>query len=343
MKQTSILFFISAILFVSCEPRNQVRLIENSGYAQGSTYQIKYLVNKNKNYAKELEEILFDIDNSMSTYQESSLISAVNKGGTWVEIDSMFIEVMQRSIEIAKETDGDFDPTVGPLVRIWGFGYDKVNEDVSSENIMQVKSFTGFTNIDLNGNKLRIPKGFTLDFNAIAQGYTVDVLARYLEAQGVTDYMVEVGGEVRAKGKNDKGAIWTIGVDKPQSEIDREERFQFILELENAGLATSGNYRKYWVDQTTGIKYSHTINPHTGSPALNRLLSASIVAPTTMDADAYATVCMVKGLENCKVFLAKKADLEGYLVYTNQDGDWEVYFTDGFKKYLKEEFRQQMD
>ncbi len=343
MKQSSILLFISVFLLFSCEPSNQVRLIENTGYAQGSTYQIKYLVNKNKNYGKKIEQILADIDNSMSTYKENSLISAVNKGGVWVEIDTMFVEVMQRSIEIAKETNGDFDPTVGPLVRIWGFGYDKVKENISAENIMQVKSHTGFAKVELVGNRLRIPEGFTLDFNAIAQGYTVDVLARYLEAQGVTDYMVEVGGEVRAKGKNDVGNVWKIGVDKPQSEIDREQRFQFILELENAGLATSGNYRKYWVDKTTGIKYSHTIDPHTGSPALNRLLSASIIAPTTMDADAYATVCMVKGLEKCKAFLATKSELEGYLVYTNQAGDWEVYFTDGFKKYLKEEFRQQMD
>lgn len=343
MKQSSLLLLISTLLFISCEPRNKVRLIENSGYAQGSTYQIKYLVDRNKNYGKEIEQILADIDNSMSTYQENSCISAVNKGGTWVEIDTMFIEVMQRSIEIAEETGGDFDPTVGPLVRIWGFGYDKIKEDVSAENIRDIKKLTGYAKVELEGNRLRIPEGFTLDFNAIAQGYTVDVLARYLEAQGLTNYMVEVGGEVRARGKNDKGVIWRIGVDKPQSEIDSEERFQFILELENAGLATSGNYRKYWVDQTTGIKYSHTIDPHTGSPALNRLLSASIIAPTTMDADAYATVCMVKGLENCKAFLATKAELEGYLVYTNQDGDWEVYFTDGFKKYLKEEFRQQTD
>ncbi len=333
MKFTPLCFLI--ILFAGCDQTSQPKLVENSGYAQGSTYQIKYLTSKNQNFAEEIEVIFQEIDQSMSTYVPTSLISGVNKSGVWVEVDDRFLEVLNRSIEIAEETSGDFDPTVGSLVAIWGFGFEEVRRDVDTEIIEEVKSKTGYASIQINGNKVMIPEGFSLDFNALAQGYTVDVIAEYLENSGIQNYMVEVGGEVRTLGVNEKGNIWTIGVDKPQNEIDREDRFQFILELKDAGLATSGNYRKYWVDEKTGNKYSHTINPHSGTPALNRLLSASIITNNTMDADAYATVCMVKGLEDCKAFLESKDELEGYLVYTNDTGAWEVYTTPGFESYIK--------
>lgn len=324
------------ILVLSCTTEQKPRLVENSGYAQGSTYQIKYMTAKNQNFSKEIESIFKEIDESMSTYDPTSSISEINKGGVWVEVDERFKTVLSRSLEIAEETGGEFDPTVGPLVQLWGFGFEKISGEVGPEKVEEVKSRTGYANIEMDGNQVKIPEGFSLDFNAIAQGFTVDVLAEYLEEQGITSYMIEVGGEVRTQGINDKGFVWVIGVDKPQSEIDRNERFQFILELKDSGFATSGNYRKYWVDEKTGIKYSHTIDPQTGTPALNRLLSASIIAPTSMDADAYATVCMVKGLEDCKSFLEEKEELEGYLVFTNDDDQWEVFITEKFKGYIKE-------
>ncbi len=331
----SITLITSVFLLASCTSQKEPVLVENSGYAQGSTYQIKYLTAKNQNFAEEIETIFQEIDESMSTYVPTSLISEINKGGIWIEVDARFMEVLNRSLEIAAETDGDFDPTVGPLVAIWGFGFEEVRGDVGTEMIEEVKSKTGFSEIQIDENKVMIPEGFSLDFNALAQGYTVDVIAEYLESQGIENYMVEVGGEVRALGLNDKQRIWTIGVDKPQNEIDRQDRFQFILELKDAGIATSGNYRKYWVDEETGTKYSHTIDPHTGTPALNQLLSASIIANNVMDADAYATVCMVKGLENCKTFLERKPELEGYLVFTNDEDEWKVYTTPGFESYIK--------
>ncbi len=329
-------FFLATalLLIISCTGDKEPVMVENSGRAQGSTYQIKYITDKGRNYSEEIERIFREIDLSMSTYIPESEISALNKGGVWVEIDPMFQKVLQRSIEIAEETNGDFDPTVGPLVALWGFGFEKVRGDVGPDRIAKVKAKTGFRKIEQKDSKARIPEGFSIDFNAIAQGFTVDHIAEYLESQGIQSYMVEVGGEVRTKGKNAKGKIWTIGVDKPQSTIDREERFQFILELNNAALATSGNYRKFWVDEETGLKYSHTIDPHTGVPARNRLLSASLVAPETMDADAYATVCMVRGLEGCKELLGSKPDLEGYLVFTDEDGEWQTFISEGFQSYI---------
>lgn len=323
-------------LLISCTGKREPVMVENSGRAQGSTYQIKYITDQRRNYGDEIEQIFREIDLSMSTYVPESKISELNKGGVWVAVDPMFLKVMTRSIEIAEETNGDFDPTVGPLVALWGFGFEKVRGDVGPEKIAEVKSKTGYESIELEGNRVKIPEGYSIDFNAIAQGFTVDHIAEYLESEGIENYMVEVGGEVRTKGINLKGSIWTIGVDKPQSTIDTQERFQFILELKDAGLATSGNYRKFWVDEKTGIKYSHTIDPHTGVPARNRLLSASLVAPEAMDADAYATVCMVRGLEGCKALLDNKPELEGYLVYTNDDGDWETYITEGFNSFIVE-------
>ena len=181
-----------------------------------------------------------------------------------------------------------------------------------------------------------MPSGFTLDFNAIAQGFTVDLLAQFLEGKGVEHYMVEVGGEVKAKGQNVDGEIWRIGVDKPTEEIDENDRFQVIVNLENAALATSGNYRKFWVDEESGVKYSHTINPKTGFPARNRLLSASIISKSScMDADAYATACMVMGTQKAVQFIESKKDLEAYLIYSDEEGKWETHITPGFNDYIQ--------
>ena len=332
-KLLPLLLFVPIIL--SCSSQKEPKLVENTGYAQGSTYQIKYLTSKNLNFGSEIEQIFVDIDNSMSTYKPESEISRVNKGETWVKVDPLFMRVLNRSLEIAEETSGDFDPTVGPIVSLWGFGFDEVRRDVNSKMVEETKAKTGYKNIQVKSDEIFIPEGFQLDFNAIAQGFTVDYIVEYLESHAIENYMVEVGGEVRTRGRNEKGAVWAIGVDKPKSSIDVEDRFQIILELKDAALATSGNYRKYWVDEKSGMKYSHTIDPHTGTPALNQLLSASIISKSTMDADAYATVCMVKGLENCKSFLDDKADLEGYLVYASDAGDWEVFMTDGFSQYIR--------
>ncbi len=323
------------LTLLSCSSKTP-QLVENTGNAQGSTYQIKYITTENVDYTNEFEQIFEDIDNSMSTWVPTSLISKVNETGDWVEVDDYFLEVLKRSLEIAEESNGDFDPTVGPLVQLWGFWFDEIRGQVSDEQVNNTLNLIGYNKVELDGNRVRIPENSTIDFNAIAQGYTVDVLAEFLEEKGISSYMVEVGGEIRTRGENLKNETWVIGVDKPQENIDISDRFQFILKLENASLATSGNYRKFWVDEETGLKYSHTINPKTGYPAKNNLLSASIIAPTAMDADAYATLCMVIGLEECKSFLASKSELEGYLIYADESGNWQEYITEGFQNFIIE-------
>lgn len=328
-----LLSFFCLLLLWSCTPNNQPRLVELTGNAQGSTYQIKYLTDQNLNFGDEVTQIFEDIDLSMSTYKPESIISEINKGNTWVSLDDYFTAVLNRSLEIAEESNGAFDPTVGPLVTLWGFGLEKRGE-IKPEDVEETKQLVGYEKLERDGDKARIPAGFSIDFNSIAQGYTVDVLGEYLENQGITDYMVEVGGEVRARGVNDKGQTWRIGVDKPQEEIDSEDRFQVILELKDASLATSGNYRKFWVDEETGVKYAHTIDPANGYPANNKLLSASIISENGMDADGYATVCMVYGASKCLEFLNAKEGLEGYLVSTTEEGEWITHSTLGFQAYI---------
>ncbi len=340
MKKFAAISLFALILWTvsSCKQEPRLILVTNTGYAQGSTFQIKYRVLEGKDYSEEIQGIFEAIDASMSTYQPHSLISMINKGDTLVEVDSLFQKVLQRALAVSKESGGQFDPTVGPLVELWGFGLSK-RDQVDSARVDSVKAFIGYDKLEITGltqqasSKIKVPKGFKMDFNAIAQGYTVDVIVDFLERKGIENYMVEVGGEVRARGVNTDNEVWKIGIDKPSEEIDEENRFQVIIALKDAALATSGNYRKFWVDEATGLKYAHTINPFTGFPAKNRLLSVSIIAPHAMDADAYATLCMVKGLQQSIDFLNSKPELEGYLIYTNEDGEWEVYETPGFRRY----------
>lgn len=325
------LLFLATILGCS-PPQPQLKVL--TGNAQGSTYQIRYISSKKIDFNTDLEQIFKDVDLSMSTWIPTSLISTINESGDWVEVDDMFLEVLNRSIEIAKESGGEFDPTVGPLVQLWGFWFDEIRSEISAKQVVKTLGLIGYDKIEIDGKNVRIPQQSTIDFNAITQGYTVDVIAEALEEKGISRYMVEVGGEVRTRGLNDKNSVWIIGVDKPQENIDVEDRFQFILRLEDAALATSGNYRKFWVDEATGLKYSHTIDPKTGYPTKNNVLSASIIAPTAMDADAYATLCMVKGLEDCQLFLQSKPELEGYLIYADPAGNWKEYITEGFKDQI---------
>lgn len=324
---------VVALLLFACG--NEATIVENEshGYAQGSTYQIKYITEKELNLTAKFDSIFKAVDQSMSTYKKESIISRINADDSTVKTDALFNKVWQRSQEISEETNGLFDVTVGPLVELWGFGTNK-NILIDSARVDSALALVGYTKVELEENLISMPAGFRIDFNSIAQGYTVDVIADFLESRGITRYMVEVGGEVRAKGKNSKDQFWKIGVDKPSEEIDTEDRFQMIVELRNKSLATSGNYRKFWVDEETGVKYAHTIDPESGYPARNQLLSVTIIADECMDADAYATACMVMGLPEAKEYIEKKEGVEAYFISAGNENQWEVLFTKGFESFI---------
>lgn len=330
------LFLALSLVFIACTPNNTLQEASYNGYAQGTTFEIHYLYRGEDipYIGKKLENLFVEVDNSMSTYLSSSQISRLNKGES-LSPDDHFKRVHQKSIEVWQASEGFFDPTVGKLVRFWGFGPD-ARRIVDTSEVDSIRNYIGLNKLAPIGENWQLPKGMELDYNAIAQGFTVDLLAELLASEGIENYMVEVGGEVRCLGHNLKNEAWKIGVDKPVAEIDKQDRFQFILGLDSLALATSGNYRKFWVDTLSGMRYAHTINTQTGYPAKNRLLSTSVLAPTCMEADAFATAFMSMGLQRSLAYL-KNADhqLEVYFIYTEEGKeDWQVYQSDGFKERI---------
>ncbi len=325
------LYFFT-VFFCSCTLSDNTMLITNSGKAQGSYYHIKYMSEMGEDFHSKIDSILLEVDSSLSIYKDYSLISALNNGRK-LKTDSLFNEVFYAAEKVYIETAGNFDCSVRPLVREWGFYKDKLdgNLKVDSIRIINLLKRVGFDKIQLLNDSLILPQGVSIDFNSLAQGFTVDLIAKYLESKNIQDYLIEVGGELLARGLNDEGNTWRVGVDRPSEVIDFDERFQFILDLSDKALATSGNYRNFYVQD--GVKYSHTINPFTGYPAKNRLLSVTVIHDNCMMADAYATALMVMGLKKAKKFALNK-NLEIYLVYTGKDGEWKTYVSSSMKKRI---------
>ena len=331
------LVFILTMVMVACQPsvNEKVYLIE--GEAQGSTYHIKYIAERDENLKPAIDSILEVIDRSMSTYRSDSAISKINQGDTTVVVDEHFRKVFEASQQIWQESEGLFDPTVGVLVNAWGFGKQKISETdlPTDKKIDSLRKYVGFDKVALTEKNL-IKKRYTeilFDFNAIAQGYTSDVVANYLSARGIKNYIVEIAGEMYLKGKNTvEDKSWTIGVENPLKPLDDRDLVATI-QFTNQGLATSGNYRKVWTD-SNGRKYVHSINPLTGRATQSDVLSATVVAPSTMLADGYATMFMVMGLAKSKAFLEKHPDLAVLLVYSDDKHQEATYKTKSFEKLI---------
>lgn len=324
------LFTLVVLILVSCSPKKEYIKIE--GFTQGTTYSITYYDSLSRDFSVQIDSILGRIDHSMSIYNDSSIISLLNSNIS-DSIDDMLKEVIVSSFEIYHQTDGAFDITVGPVVRAIGFGKDKT-QGIDSAKVKQLLPLIGMNKIHLDGNTLKKDDSrIQIDVNAIAQGYTVDVIGKYLESNGIKHYLVEVGGEITARGKNSKGTDWVVGIDKPVESALPGENIQAKISISNGyGLATSGNYRKFI--EVNGQKYAHTINPKTGFPELNSLLSATVVAPSATKADALATAFMVKGVEWSKNFVVNSNDIDAYLVYSDSLGNYLVWMNEGIKKRI---------
>lgn len=330
-----LLFSLLSLFFISsCALEPEQYLIKIAGPTQGTTYHVSYVANTDGlDLRQSIDSILDVIDQSMSLWVPNSTISRINKGDS-IAVDDHFMAVLTKALAVSKASDGAFDATISQLVNAWGFGPEGIAA-IDSTKIDSLLTLTGYHRVKINGSYVNMPLGMQLDFNAIAQGYTVDVLAAFLEAKHLHNYLVEVGGEVRTKGKNIASKKWTIGVDKPEEHLaEAAERYQIIVALDSSSLATSGNYRKFWVDELTGIKYAHTINPKTGYPVKSRLLSVSIIASDCISADAWATACMVVGLERAKEMINSMPELEGYLVYSDFEGKMQVWQSAGFARYV---------
>jgi FAD:protein FMN transferase len=319
----------------SCQEKKPV-FDSFTGFTQGTTYSIVY-DNKQKINPGELrekvEKIFHDFDMSLSLYIDSSLISRLNRNEDAVP-DTFFTEVFNKSALISAMTDGAFDITVGPLVKAWGFGPDAHKNFTESKRDILLK-LVGMNKVSLSGGRLiKSDPGINLDVNAIAQGYSVDVICRYFDNLGIRNYLIEIGGEVRAKGTK-AGALWRIGIDRPEdNNMSPGQTLQAVIRISDKALATSGNYRKFYIEN--GIKYSHEIDPKTGYPAKNRLLSATILASDCAMADGIATACMVMGKEKTVEFLNNHPEFKAYLVFSDDNGNFKTWMSQGLSEDISE-------
>lgn len=317
------LFFFLLFLF-ACQNK-QPGYTQLEGQAQGTTFHITYFDPMGRDFSGPVDSLFRLIDRSMSLWDSMSIISRVNRNEVGVVLDEHFTAVFQRGQAIAAATEGMFDMTVGPLVRAWGFSYKKGLPPPDSAQVDSLRQLIGFQKVRLeNGVFQKDDPRMEVDVNAIAQGYTVDVLALFLEKQGVQNYMVEVGGEVRAAGKNARDEFWRIGIDKPAEDDGEGRPLQTVVSLKNQALATSGSYRKFV--ERNGKKYSHAIDPKTGYPITHNLLSVSVLAGDCMTADAYATAFLVLGLEK-SMKIAAEQGLKVYGIYADENGALQVKST----------------
>lgn len=308
-----------------------------TGFAQGTSYSIIYDNNKNIKPVEmkiKVDKILNDFDMSLSLYKDSSVLSRINRNED-VIVDSYFTEAFKKALYISEITAGAFDITVGPLVKAWGFGPDAV-KNFKESNRDSLMRLVGIGKISLiNGRIVKSNPGINLDFNAIAQGYSVDVICAFFDKLGIRNYLVEIGGEVRAKGTK-AGALWRIGIDKPvDGNMLPGESLQAIIRISDKSISTSGNYRKFYIED--GVKYSHHIDPRTGNIAKNTLLSVTIVAEECALADGIATGCLVMGKNSAIDFINNHPELSAYFIFSDDSGNFSTWFSESLREFITEE------
>jgi len=326
---------LSVLLGVACGPAGPLQEQVYQGGALGTSYAIKLFASDTANLQPDIDSVFRVLNQSLSTYLPDSDISRINRGEDSIVVDAMFREVFQASSAIFSRTNGYFDPTVGILVDAWGFGPGPALE-MDSTRVDSLLRYVGFDKVRLgnDGRIVREVRGVRLDFNAIAKGYAIDRLAVMLEAKGIEDYLVEVGGELRASGSNRaKKSPWVVGIDDPQALEGRA--IKKIIRFSDRSMASSGNYRKFRIDSVTGEKFVHTIDPHTGFTRNSNILATSVLAGTCMEADGYATAFMAMALEDSKKLLSESPDLEGYIIYLGEGGETREYMTPGFEALVQ--------
>lgn len=323
-----LIVLVIAIFIVYTYRQNQPREVHLTGTTMGTIgYNVKYLDREERVFKQQVDSLLQDFNQSLSTYIPNSDISVFNQQGQVQFNFPYFYDVLLASSAVFEKTEGAFDPTVGPLIDAWGFG----DGQMIGPDSMQVDSllqYVGLNKItyDENGAQANL-KGMKLNFSAIAKGQAIDVVGNWLTNQGIENYMVEIGGEVRTKGLNLENKLWTIAIETPD-ETAVGQIFDAV-QLENQGMASSGNYRNFRV--INGKKVAHTIDPSSGYPKMQTLLSATILAPNCMLADAYATACMVMGLEKSIRLVQSDDELEAYLIFVNDAGEIASFVSNGLK------------
>ncbi len=312
------------------KPWNTSETQRSEGSVFGTFYHITY--QSGKPLQDGIDNTLKEVDASLSPFNKESVITAINNN-TSTETNSMFVEVFTLAQEVSKETNGAFDITVAPLVNLWGFGF-KNMDNVSQAKVDSLLPYVGYQKVALINGKIRKDCPETmLDCSAIAKGYGVDAVGKYLESEGISNYMVEIGGEVRVRGFNPRGELWHVGINTPNDDpANISNDIEQVLQITQLAMATSGNYRNYY--EKDGKKYAHTIDPHTGYPVQHSILSSTVLATDCATADAYATAFMVLGMDEAKKVLARHPELMAFFIYSDKNGEMKEWMTEGIEKLV---------
>ena len=328
MKKTAILFGLLALL-AACQPGPQKMILQ--GQAQGSYYAITYYDSLCRDFQRDIDSIFHAVDLSINLWVDSSVISKVNRNED-VVLDSIFVDNFRIAQEAAVLSGGYFDPTISPIVAAWGFSY-KHGDSITPQLIDSLKQLVDYRNIRIEGGKvIKENPNMKLDFNAIGQGYTSDLIASFLDSRGIKNYLVDTGGEIMARGCKPNGDAWIVGIEKPADNWDSEQVVQTRVALRDKGLVTSGSTRKYV--ERNGKRYSHCIDPNTGYPVEHQVLSATVLAENSVWADALASICMVMGMEKSLPLIKSLDGVEAYYIYVNESGELETFATEGFKELI---------
>ena len=322
------LMIIGLAVLASCGKQPEKVVLQ--GLAQGSYYAVTYYDEQNRNFQREIDSIFHAVDMSVNLWVDSSIISKVNRNEE-VALDSIFIDNFNIAQKAARLSDGYFDPTISPIVAAWGFSY-KTGDSLTPQLIDSLRQLVDYRNIRIeNGKVVKENPAMTLDFNAIAQGYTSDLIARFLESRGVKIFLVDTGGEIMARGEKPDGKPWIVGIEKPAENMDSERIVQTRIALCDKGLVTSGSTRKYV--ERNGKRYSHCINPKTGYPVEHQLLSVTVMVENSVWADALASICMVMGKERSLPLIQGMDGVEAYYIFVNDKNELETFATEGFRVF----------
>lgn len=302
----------------------------NEGMVFGTIYKITY--QSHEDLHQDIKTALMEVDNALSPYKPNSIITRINHNED-TTLNTFFTDVFYMAQKVSAETEGAFDITVAPLVNAWGFGF-KNSINIDTQTIDSLRQFIGYQKVKIeNGKVIKDDHRLMLDCSSIAKGYGVDRVAQTLDKKGVENYMVDIGGEVFVKGKNPKMNRWRIGINKPiEDSLSVNQELQTILEVTDAAMATSGNYRKFYYKD--GKRYAHTIDPRIGYPIQHNILSATVIAKDCTTADAYATAFMVMGLEKAKAYCEQHPELNAYFICTGEGDKYEIHYTPGMEKLI---------
>lgn len=309
-----------AMTFASCVKQPQKMVLQ--GLVQGSYYAITYYDEEGRNFQHEIDSIFHVVDRSVNLWVDSSVICKVNRNEE-VDLDPIFIENFEMAQKAAELSNGYFDPTISPLVAAWGFSA-KTGDTITPQLVDSLKQLVDYRKVHIaDGKLIKENPAMKLDFNAIAQGYTTDLVGTLLESKGIKSYIVDVGGEIFARGTKPDGKPWVVGIEKPAADWDSERVVQQRVELQDKGIVTSGSYRKYV--ERDGKRYSHCIDPMTGYPVEHNLLSATVIAENATWADALASICMVMGMERSLELIKTLEGVEVFYIFVNDRNELETY------------------